>query len=108
MYIKSDPQLHPVLLQHGVEFVVQVGADRHVGEHAVQLVGELVAARLLQPVDHRLLRVHALRLLVYQALREHARVELLEHVLVVDVLEDYDALRQLLVHLNQHVIKHYI
>lgn len=107
MYIKSNPQLHSVFLQNRVEFVIQVGAHRHVSEHAVQLVGELIAARLLQSVDHRLLCVHALCLLVYQSLCKHARVEFLKHVLVVDVLEDYDALRQLLVHLNQHIMKNY-
>lgn len=36
-----------LLLDELVELGLQVTAHRHVGEHAVKLVGELVAARLL-------------------------------------------------------------
>ena len=32
-----------------VKLAVEVGADRHVGEHPMQLAREVVAARLLQP-----------------------------------------------------------
>lgn len=48
---------------------------------------------LFQSVNHGLFRVHALRLLMDESFGQHARVEFLEDVLVVDVLEDRYALR---------------
>ena len=44
----------------------------------MELVCELVSARLLQPVDHGLLKVHRVRLLVDQTLAEVAGVEFLQ------------------------------
>jgi hypothetical protein len=66
----------------------------------VELAGELVAAGLLQPVDHRLLHVHRVALHVDEPLAQGPAVELLEHVLVVEVFEDGDAARQLVVDLR--------
>jgi len=46
---------------------VEVVCQRDVREHSVELVGELVPAGLLQPIDHRLLKVHGVRLLMNQS-----------------------------------------
>jgi hypothetical protein len=66
---KMSEQAHVSIaaLEEGGELGVEVVGERDVGEHAVELVGELVAARLLQPVDHRLLQIHRMRLLVDEA-----------------------------------------
>lgn len=87
-------QFDVVPLEERAEFVVQIGADGHVGEHSVELVCEFVTARLFQSIYHRLLRVHALALLVDEPFGEHSAVELLKDVLVVDVFEYGDALRE--------------
>ena len=60
------------------ELVVEILCQGYVCEHAVELVCELVSARLLQPVDHGLLKVHRVRLLVDQTLTEVAGVEFLQ------------------------------
>lgn len=75
------------ILQIHIEFIVQIGRYRYVGKHAMQFVGELIAACLLQSIDHRLFGIHALRLLVNETLGQHATVELLINVLIFDVLE---------------------
>ena len=66
----------------------------------MELGCELVATGLLQSVDHGLLHVHAVALHVDQPLAQAAAVELLENVLVVQVFEDCDAARQLVVDLR--------
>ena len=70
-----------------------------VREHSVELGQKycLVPTGLLQSVDHGLLHVHAVALHVDQPLAQQPRVELLEHVLVVKILEDGDAARKLVV-----------
>ena len=60
------------------ELIVEIFCQGDVCEHAVELVCELVSARLLQPVDHGLLKVHRVRLLVDQTLAEVAGVEFLQ------------------------------
>ena len=50
---EGDVQLHAVLLQMVLEAAVVVIAHRHIGEHPVKLVGELIATGLLPtPVPH--------------------------------------------------------
>ena len=46
--LKVDAQLAVFLFEKVHELVVEVGADTHVCEHPVKLVGELIATRLLQ------------------------------------------------------------
>ena len=67
-YLVLDAHVCLLLLEEVGEFGVEVLGNGDVGEHAVELVGELVAARLLQPVDHGLLQVHGVGLLVDQTL----------------------------------------
>ena len=89
------------MLQERVEFVVEICADGHVGEHSVEFAGEFVAAGLLQAVYHGFFGVHALGLLVDEAFGEHSGVEFLENVFVVDVLEDCYAFGEFFVHLGK-------
>ena len=52
---EGDVQLHAVLLQMVLEAAVVVIAHRHISEHPVKLVGELIATGLLPtPVPHAL------------------------------------------------------
>jgi hypothetical protein len=98
-YVKVNAELIVgiLLLAEVAELLVEVLAHTDVGEHAVKLVGELVAARIPQTVDHVLLGVHAERDRVDEPLGQHLPVELVKEVLVVQVLEDGDAAEQLLV-----------
>lgn len=48
IYREVDAQLDGSALQEHTELVIKVRADRHVGEHPMQLTGVLVATRLLQ------------------------------------------------------------
>ena len=79
------------------ELLVELVRCQDVREHPVELGGELVSAGLLQPVDHGLLHVHAVALHVDQPLAQGPGVELLEHVLVVQILEDGDTARKLVI-----------
>ena len=79
------------------ELLIEVPGGEDVREHAMELGCELVAAGLLQSVDHGLLHVHAVALHVDQPLAQGPRVELLEHVLVVQIFEDCDAAGQLVI-----------
>lgn len=45
----------------------------------------------LQPIDHGLFGIHGLTLLLDETLGQHPSVELLVYILVVNVLEDSDA-----------------
>ncbi|CAD0206910.1 unnamed protein product [Chrysodeixis includens] len=83
-----------------LELSVEVGGHGHVGEHAMQLVRELVAASRLQTVDHRFLLLHRCGQLVYEPASERARVVLLEHVFVVHILEHNDSGGQPVVHVG--------
>ena len=86
--------------QEGRELLVQFIRGQDVREHSVELGGELVAAGLLQSVYHGLLHVHAVALHVDQPLAQGPRVELLEHVLVVQILEDGDAARKFVINFS--------
>ena len=66
----------------------------------MELRGELVAAGLLEPVDHRLLHVHGVALHVYESLAQGPRVELLKDILVIQILEDGDAAGKLVINLG--------
>ena len=55
-----------------LEVAVQVLGDLHVGEHALEFIGILETARLLQFADHTRLRIVGGRVAVYQATGEHA------------------------------------
>lgn len=70
------------------ELVVEVGARAHVCEHALQLRGVLVAAHLLETADHEALHIARDRLTMDETASKHLGVKLLEHVLVVHILED--------------------
>ena len=67
---------------------VQVLGHADVLEHPLELVGVLKATGLLQLGNHGGLGVVAGRHVLDQTLGQHLAVELLEHVLVLDVLED--------------------
>ena len=83
-----DVQRLPGVSQVLLEVLVEVLADADVLEHPLQLAGVLEAARLLQLGDHARLGVVAGGHVLHQPLGQHLAVELLEHVLVLDVLED--------------------
>ena len=68
MNLANDSHLSVAALEVGGELGVLVFCQRDVCEHPMELVGEFVSARLLQPVDHGLLEVHGVGLLVDQAL----------------------------------------
>ena len=76
-----------------LELVVEILAEGDVLEHALELARVLEPARVLELGDHARLGVVRGRRLVDESPREHARVELLEHVLVLDVLKDAHLLR---------------
>ena len=50
------------------ELCVEVVGEWDVGEHSMELVGELVTACLFQPVDHGFFEVHRVGLLVDETL----------------------------------------
>jgi len=70
-----------------LELRIQVLAEADVIEHALQLGGVLVAANVLQLGDHTLLGVIGGRREINEALRQHFGVKLLEHILVIDILQ---------------------
>lgn len=67
---------------------VEVPVKLHVLEHALELGGVLEPARVLELADHRRFGIFRGRGVLDETGREHLRIELLEHVLVLDVLED--------------------
>ncbi len=69
------------------ELGVEVTTRAHVLEHALQLRGVVEAAGVLQTGDHHALRVLRDGQVEDQAAGQHVGVELLEHVLVLHVLE---------------------
>lgn len=76
------------LLHLFLELGVRVLVDRDVLEHALQFARVLEPTSVLELADHGRLGVVGGRSLSDQSVRQHFRVELLEHVLVLDVLED--------------------
>ena len=56
--VKVDSQGVPLGPEVGVEVCAMVGADRHICEHAMELIRELIATGLLEPSDHAFLRIH--------------------------------------------------
>ena len=83
-----------------LEVLVQVLADPNVLEHSLQLAGVFEPTRLLQLGDHGCLGVVTGTHVLHQPLGEHLAVELLEHVLVLDVLEHHHHLVQCIFQLS--------
>ena len=83
---KRTVELGLALLEVLLELGVEVLAEANVREHALQLAGVLKAAGLLQLGDHAALGVVGRRRPIHQSLRQHFGVELLKHVLVLNVL----------------------
>mmetsp|Transcript_23744 Transcript_23744/g.77363 ORF Transcript_23744/g.77363 Transcript_23744/m.77363 type:complete len:746 (+) Transcript_23744:257-2494(+) len=73
----------------GAELVLRVGRHLHVHEHALELGGELVAALLLELLDHRALDVVRDGAAAEQPLGEVLLVVLFEDVLLLQVAEEH-------------------
>ena len=65
----------------------------------MELVGELKSTSLFEPVDHSLFQIHGMRLLMDQTFAQISRIKLLEDILVVQVLEDSDAVVEFVIDL---------
>ena len=65
-----DADLGVGVLKEGGELAVEILGCENVCEHSVELGSELVAAGLLEPVDHGLLHVHRVALHVDESLAQ--------------------------------------
>jgi len=85
------------VLQVFIVVPVKVLRCLHVLEHTLELVGVLKARSVLELGDHGGLCVARCRSAVDKTLGKHLRVELLEHILVLNVLEEsHDLVEELL------------
>lgn len=76
------------LLHLLLERRVEVTIELHVLEHALELRGVFETAGILELADHGRFRIFGGRRVLDETRGEHLRVELLEHVLVLDILEN--------------------
>ena len=88
-----------LVLPRGAEALHRVGAHLHVGEHALELGGELVAALRFELGDHRALAVVRDGAPAEEAFGEVLLVILLEDVLLLKVSEEHHHLVEDGVHL---------
>ena len=90
MYLNLKVETECVIriLQVLAKVLVQVLGHTNVLEHPLELVGVLKSASCFQLGNHGGLFVITGRHVLDQPLGQHFAVELLEHILVLDILED--------------------
>lgn len=76
------------LLHLVLESTIRILVDRDILKHPLQLARVLESTRVLQFTNHRGFCIVRSRSFTNESVRQHFRVELLEHVFVFDVFED--------------------